>query len=99
MPVLKRFPPGVRRIARLPLISPRQWLRRVVFWVGAVLVATMAIGFAALADRASSLFTRIQAPHPWIAFVICPAGLVVAFLLTRHVFPGAQGSGIPQVIA
>jgi H+/Cl- antiporter ClcA len=99
MPVLKRLPPGVRRIARLPLISPRQWLRRVVFWAGAVLVATMAIGFAALADRASSLFMRIQAPHPWIAFVICPAGLVAAFLLTRHVFPGAQGSGIPQVIA
>jgi H+/Cl- antiporter ClcA len=89
----------LRRIARLPLISPRQWLRRVVFWTGAVLVATVAIAFALLADRASDLFVRIQAPHPWIAFVICPAGLVVAFLLTRHVFPGAQGSGIPQVIA
>ena len=89
----------LRRIARLPLISPRQWLRRVVFWTGAVLVATVAIAFALLADRASDLFVRMQAPHPWIAFVICPAGLVVAFLLTRHVFPGAQGSGIPQVIA
>lgn len=89
----------LRRIARLPLISPRQWLRRVVFWTGALLVATVAIAFALLADRASDLFVRMQAPHPWIAFVICPAGLVVAFLLTRHVFPGAQGSGIPQVIA
>ncbi|HET6239375.1 MAG TPA: chloride channel protein [Acetobacteraceae bacterium] len=89
----------LRRIARLPLISPRQWLRRVVFWTGALLVATVAIAFALLADRAADLFVRIQAPHPWIAFVICPAGLVVAFLLTRHVFPGAQGSGIPQVIA
>jgi H+/Cl- antiporter ClcA len=96
---LKRFPPGVRRIARLPLISPRQWLRRVVFWTGGVLVATMAIGFATLANHATALFVHIQAPHPWIAFLICPAGLVVAFLLTRHVFPGAQGSGIPQVIA
>ena len=89
----------LRRIARLPLISPRQWLRRVVFWTGALLVATVAIAFALLADRASDLFVRMQAPHPWIAFVICPTGLVVAFLLTRHVFPGAQGSGIPQVIA
>ena len=31
--------------------------------------------------------------------MICPAGLAVSFLLTRYVFPGAQGSGIPQVIA
>src|SRR5580700_4391771 len=92
-------PPRLRRIVRLPLVSPRQWLRRVVFWVGAVLVATMAIGFALLADRASALFVHLQAPHPWIAFIVCPAGVVAAFLLTTHVFPGAQGSGIPQVIA
>src|ERR1700679_3555876 len=89
----------LRRVTRLPLISPRQWLRRVVFWVGAVVVATVAIGFAMLADRAGSLLLCPQAPHPWIAFLICPAGLAVSFLLTRYVFPGAQGSGIPQVIA
>jgi H+/Cl- antiporter ClcA len=97
---LKRFTPArLRRLSRLPLISPRQWLRRVVFWAGAVLVSTVAIGFAFLADHASTLFVHEQAQRPWIAFVICPAGLVISFLLTRHVFPGAQGSGIPQVIA
>jgi H+/Cl- antiporter ClcA len=30
---------------------------------------------------------------------VVPAGLAISVLLTRHVFPGAQGSGIPQVIA
>jgi H+/Cl- antiporter ClcA len=89
----------LRRLRRLPLISPRQWLRRLVFWIGAVVVGTVAIGFAALANRASELFLLIEAPRPWIAFIVCPAGLAVSFLLTRHVFPGAQGSGIPQVIA
>ncbi|HEY3849176.1 MAG TPA: chloride channel protein [Acetobacteraceae bacterium] len=89
----------VRRWTRLPLVSPRQWLRRLVFWVGAVLVAGVAIGFAALANRASDGFVRLQAPRPWIALLICPAGLAASFLLTRYVFPGAQGSGIPQVIA
>jgi H+/Cl- antiporter ClcA len=95
------LPPSVslRRLARLPLVSPRQWLRRVVFWVGAVMVAAVAIGFAALANLASDFFVHFQAPRPWVAFIICPAGLVASFLLTRHVFPGAQGSGIPQVIA
>lgn len=92
-------PPRLRRLARLPLISPRQWLRRVVFWVGAVLVAIAALALAALADRASLLFVHAQAMYPWIALVVCPGGLVVSFLLTTHVFPGAQGSGIPQVIA
>jgi H+/Cl- antiporter ClcA len=100
MPGLKSTPPPrLRRIARLPLVSPCQWLRRVVFWVGAVLVATVAIGFALLADRASALFVHLQAPRPWIAFIVCPAGVVAAVLATAHVFPDAQGSGIPQVIA
>jgi H+/Cl- antiporter ClcA len=89
----------LRRIRRLPLVSPRQWLRRVVFWCGGVAVAVVAIGFAALANEATDLFVRFQAPRPWVAYIICPAGLVASFLLTRHVFPGAQGSGIPQVIA
>lgn len=51
---MKTFPPPrLRRLLRLPLISPRLWLRRFAFWIGAVLVSTMAIGFALLADRAS----------------------------------------------
>jgi H+/Cl- antiporter ClcA len=89
----------IRRIRRLPLISPRQWLRRLVAWAGAVVVAAVAIGFASLANAAVALFGAVQAPVPWIAFAICPAGIALSFLLTRHVFPGAQGSGIPQVIA
>ena len=89
----------MRRLRRSPLVSPRQWVRRLVFWAGAVVVAAVAIGFASLANSATDLFVRFQAPRPWVAFIICPTGLIVSFLLTRHVFPGAQGSGIPQVIA
>jgi H+/Cl- antiporter ClcA len=81
------------------MVSPRQWLRRFVFWVGAVAVAGAAIGFAALANRADALFLWLQALRPWVAFVVCPLGIVASSMLTRYVFPGAQGSGIPQVIA
>jgi H+/Cl- antiporter ClcA len=88
-----------RQWRRLPLISPRLWRRRLTFWAGCILVALVAIAFASLADAASNLFLRLQAPRPWIAFLICPTGLAISLLLTRHVFPGAQGSGIPQVIA
>lgn len=96
-PALYRY--RLRRLRRMPLVSPRQWYRRVVFWTGAVLVAAIAIGFADLANLANATFVQFQAPRPWVAFIVCPLGLIVSFLLTRHVFPGAQGSGIPQVIA
>jgi H+/Cl- antiporter ClcA len=94
-----RYRSRLRRLRRMPLVSPRQWYRRLVFWAGAILVAAIAIGFAWLANLASDTFVGFQAPRPWMAFIVCPAGLIVSSLLTRHVFPGAQGSGIPQVIA
>jgi H+/Cl- antiporter ClcA len=89
----------LRRMGRMPLVSPRLWWRRVVFWVGAVLVAAVAVGFAKAADWASGLFMHHAANHFWVPFIVAPAGLTIAFLLTKHVFPGAQGSGIPQTIA
>ncbi|MDE2198238.1 MAG: chloride channel protein [Rhodospirillales bacterium] len=89
----------LRRYARLPLLSPRQWLRRAVFWLGAVVVALIAIGFAWAANEALALFLRLQHAYPLAVFVVAPAGLAVSVLLTRTVFPGAQGSGIPQTIA
>jgi H+/Cl- antiporter ClcA len=89
----------LRRMGRMPLVSPRLWWRRVVFWVGAILVAAVAVAFAKAADWAGGLFLQYIAEHAWLPYVVAPAGLSIAFLLTRHVFPGAQGSGIPQVIA
>jgi H+/Cl- antiporter ClcA len=86
-------------MARMPLVSPRQWVRRLMFWIGALLVAVVAIGFASAADAAGHLFLQITGPRPWIVFILAPAGLAVSVLLTRKLFPGAQGSGIPQVIA
>ena len=69
------------------------------FWVGAVLVGLAAIVFAQAADWAGELFEFLTRGHPWVPFVLTPAGLLLSVLLTRTLFPGAQGSGIPQVIA
>lgn len=99
MPMTPERRARLRRLARMPLVSPRLWLRRLVFWIGAMLVSVMAIGFAAGADAATRAFGWALDGRPWLAFLIAPAGLVVCLLLTRRVFPGAQGSGIPQVIA
>jgi H+/Cl- antiporter ClcA len=89
----------LRRMGRLPLVSPRLWLRRFVFWLGAVLVAVVAIGFASAADSAGALFHHMVQPRPWLVFILAPGGLALCVAMTRSVFPGAQGSGIPQVIA
>jgi H+/Cl- antiporter ClcA len=98
---MKRIPFNLRlrRFLRLPLVSPRLWARRMVFWVGAGLVAAVAVGFARAADAAGVLFARMLAISPFLPLIVAPPGFAVALWLTRRVFPGAQGSGIPQVIA
>ena len=83
----------------MPLLSPRQWRRRLLFWLGAALVGLVAVGFAWLADGAQHLFLRLAQAAPWAVFLVAPAGLALSLALTRSLFPGAQGSGIPQVIA
>lgn len=80
-----------RRMGRMPLVSPRLWWRRVVFWVGAVLVAAVAVTFAKAADYAGGLFLHFIVVHPWLPYVLAPGGLTISFLLTQFVFPGAQG--------
>ncbi len=81
------------------MLSPRLWQRRLVYWSGAVLVAVVAIGFAKAADAGQALFQAISSRHAHLALMIPPIGLAVSVMLTRRLFPGAQGSGIPQVIA
>jgi H+/Cl- antiporter ClcA len=54
---------------------------------------------ALLADVAQSLFREVLALSPYAPLIITPLGFALASLLTRHVFEGAEGSGIPQVIA
>lgn len=92
-----------RRLLRfwrqLPLTSPRLWARRIAFWAGAVIVALVAIGFARLADGAQTLFEAATTGRPWAVLIIAPLGLALSVYLTRTIFPGAQGSGIPQVMA
>ena len=89
----------LKRLGRMPLISPRLWWRRGVFWIGAILVAAVAVFFARAADYAGQWFIHVIAGRIWLPFVLAPLGLTISFLLTQFVFPGAQGSGIPQTIA
>jgi H+/Cl- antiporter ClcA len=89
----------VLRVMRYRYASPRVLRRTVLFWGGAVVVAAIAIVFAWAADEATALFGHAAAGRPWLPFIVSPLGLAVSVWMTRAVFPGAQGSGIPQTIA
>jgi H+/Cl- antiporter ClcA len=82
-----------------PGLSWRDWARRAVYWAGAVLVSVVAVGFARGAVAADGAFHALVTRHPLAALAVTPAGLVLAAWLTQVAVPGAQGSGIPQVIA
>ncbi|HTR16913.1 MAG TPA: chloride channel protein [Acetobacteraceae bacterium] len=86
-------------VRRATLLAPREWMRRLVFWTGAVIVALVAILFAQAASLAERLFHGVLAVNPLLVLLLAPSGFAFAVFLTRRVFPGAQGSGIPQTIA
>ena len=78
--------------------TSRYWRMRVVFWGGALTVGLVSILFATAATFAENAFAHVLA-HPWLALIITPTGFFLSVLLARTVFPGSEGSGIPQAIA
>ncbi len=78
---------------------PPVWQRRVLFIAGAALVAASALFLAWISFRATEIIAAFARGRLWIIFLIAPPGLAFCAFLTRTVFPGAQGSGIPQAMA
>jgi H+/Cl- antiporter ClcA len=88
----------LRRRRRLSAAA-KLWRRRLLFWLGAIAVGYVAVGFAEAADWAQRLFGQITTVSPWLALLVTPAGVALSAFLGRRYFTGAQGSGIPQAIA
>jgi len=76
-----------------------EWQRRMVLWRGAVATGAAAVLFAKGSEFAMSLFSRGREWAVWWPHCSAPVGLAVCAWLTRSVFSGAEGSGIPQTIA
>ena len=83
---------SVRRARRL-------WTNYGIFWLGAVLVGLVSVAYAKLIDLGFELFRNMASHAFWLPLVITPLGAALAIWLTRRFFRGAEGSGIPQVIA
>jgi len=87
----------VRRL-KYRFFKPKTWRMRLVFWGGAILVGFVAAIFALMADQADHLFRQIIAYNKYLPLLITPAGFVLTVYITRKVFSGAEGSGIPQTL-
>ncbi|OXS19779.1 chloride channel protein [Pseudomonas fluorescens] len=76
-----------------------RWRTRVTLWAAATLAGLLVVMFARLADLALMQFAQQAAERPWLPFIYTPLiGMFVVWMTSRF-FAGAQGSGIPQVIA
>lgn len=80
-------------------LSTFRWRTRITLWSAALLAGLAVVAFAKLADIALTIFATFTSHRPWLPFLLTPTIGMVVVWLTRRFVPGAQGSGIPQVIA
>jgi len=81
------------------VLSRRKWKLRIVFWGGAITIGAVAAVFAMATVMADDTFLHFYQQNPYIALAIPPLGLAIIAALTRYLFKGSEGSGIPQAIA
>lgn len=77
----------------------RLWFDRAVVLVYAVVAGLFVVAFTLLSEWAFSLFEHLHDYNRWTLLVWTPALTAAIVWLTRRHFPGAGGSGIPQVMA
>ncbi|MGE6740922.1 chloride channel protein [Allorhizobium pseudoryzae] len=78
------------------------WKPRIVFWIGAIAIGVVSVGFAAAADHAQHLFRGLLGTSEvsfLLPLLLTPAGFALCAYLSIRFFPNSQGSGIPQAIA
>ncbi|MFM0170226.1 chloride channel protein [Paraburkholderia sediminicola] len=91
--------PNPLRSSAIVRRARRLWRQYGIFWLGAIAVGLVAVLYARLIDWGYGEFRSVQQRHVWAPLIITPAVAALAVWLTRKFFRGAEGSGIPQVIA
>lgn len=77
----------------------RPWKDRAIVLAYAVMAGLAVVGFTLLAEHAYARFEALLAWNKWVVLLWIPACTVAVVWMTRRWFPGAAGSGIPQVVA
>ncbi len=81
------------------LSNGRLWFDRAVVLMYAVAAGLLVVAFTLLSEWSFSLFEALYGYNPWLVLLWTPALTAAIVWLTRRDFPGAAGSGIPQVMA
>jgi H+/Cl- antiporter ClcA len=91
--------PDVIAAVREDLTDWRAWMSRTVILAHAAAAGVAVVAFTRLCEFAMLGFAALTAGRTWWALAWTPAlCLALSWLTVRH-FPGAGGSGIPQVMA
>lgn len=96
---MKDREPNFFRNLRSEFSVLRPWIDRVVVLGYAVLAGLFVVAFTMLSEHAFEWFKHFHAQFPWMVLIWTPALTALIVACTRQFFPGAAGSGIPQVIA
>ena len=84
---------------RTELSNGRRWLDRGIVLAYAALAGLLVVAFTVLSDWTFGLFEQLYGMNRWVVLVWTPALTAAIVWVTRRHFPGAGGSGIPQVMA
>jgi H+/Cl- antiporter ClcA len=90
--------PDVLAAIRGDLAHSHDWIARVVVLAFAALAGASIVAFTMLCDEAAVLFNGWRAHWPWVPFLLTPLLCAAIAWCTARFFPGAAGSGIPQVM-
>jgi H+/Cl- antiporter ClcA len=91
--------PQFLQAIRKDLADHREWMARCIVLAYAALAGASVVALTWLSDRAIHVFMSVLGWQPLAPFVLTPALCALIVWITRKYFPGAAGSGIPQVIA
>lgn len=84
---------------RRQLFSPKKIKLRLIFLSSALIVGAVAALFAIAAQQADHHYLNLFKNNPILALLIPPFSLALIAWLTKNIFLGTEGSGIPQTIA
>ena len=84
---------------RAELSSIRVWIDRAIVLGYAIAAGLFVVGFTMLSEWTFGLFQALHGKHPWAVLIWTPALTAAIVWATRRWFPGAAGSGIPQIKA
>lgn len=97
-PPMNREPDFLAHL-RAELSSGRVWLDRAIVLGYAVAAGLFVVGFTLASDWIFERFHRFYDAWPWAVLVTTPLITVAIVWCTLRFFPGAGGSGIPQIKA